>query len=619
MKKLSLAASLLAAGLYFSPTPAQAEDISKHWAYDEMRYLIDNQIMYGDEFGNYLPNNNVSRAEFAAFLVRALELPAVSTPANFHDVHERDWYYDAVNQASYYNLVAGDEKGNFNPKAKIDRQQMAVMLHNAIVYLGRESTPTSLTFNDNNKIANWAYDKVQHIVGLNIIVGKPNNTFAPLAVATRAEAASVIYRVLNPDVVPEKPVVGSVVHTSTSYNQSFTDVLPKQANNIPKVDGSGLFVATKELVAYYLNPNSFAQNSVEYYQFLKLSTPITNLDARVIDEKVLSGKGILANTAKAFIDAGIKYDINAIYLISHALHETGNGKSALATGIEVGLNASGQPEMVTEENRASLTNIKKTYNVYGIDAKDANPNKLGAERAYKDGWFTINDAIIGGAKFVKEKYIGIGQDTLYKMRWNPDNPPVHQYATHVQWAIIQARKIQDIYAITGADKTTKMIFDVPRYQSQPSTSPLPAPENQYALMTSLKGAIGKVTADNLKLRTYPSTAVSSNIIDQLAMDTKVTVIGHNGPWYRVSVNGKEGWVSGDYVSFLNILTVAEIDTPLNVRSEPTTASSILGSVKAKSKLIGVLDENDQLVQEDIWYQVYYNGGTGWVSGDYIMK
>ncbi|RUL53221.1 S-layer homology domain-containing protein [Lysinibacillus antri] len=619
MKKLSLAASLLAAGLYFSPTPAQAEDISKHWAYDEMSFLIDHQIMKGDALGNYLPNNNVSRAEFAAFLVRALELPEVSTSANFHDVHEGQWFYNDVNKAYYYNLVAGNENGYFNPNDKINRQQMAVMVHNAIVYLGMESSASSLTFNDTNTIADWAYDKVQHVVSLNIIVGKPNNTFAPLAVATRAEAASVIFRILNPESVPEKPAVGSIVHTTTSYSRNFADVLTVQANNNPKVDGGGLFIGTKDLVAYYVNPNNFSQTSVEYYQFLKLSTPITNLDLRVVNEKVLSGKGTLANTANAFIDAGINHNINAIYLISHALHETGNGSSALAKGIEVGLNASGKPEMVTEQNRATLTNIKKTYNVYGIGAIDVDPNKYGSERAYTDGWFTINDAIIGGAKFVKEKYIGVGQDTLYKMRWNPNDPPKHQYATHVQWAIIQARKIQDIYAITGADKTTKMIFDVPRYQNQPSTSPLPAPENQYALITSLKGAIGKVTADNLKLRTYPSTAVSSNIIDQLAMDTKVTVIGHNGPWYRVSVNGKEGWVSGDYVSYLNILTVAEIDTPLNVRSEPTTAGSILGSVKAKSKLIGVLDENDQLVQEDIWYQVYYNGGTGWVSGDYIVK
>lgn len=122
--KFSIFGAMLIAMLYLAPTNVAAEDISKHWAYYEMNYLITHDLMKGDESGNYRPNDSVTRAEFTAFLVRALDLPEVSTKPNFSDVREGDWYYDVIKQASYYQLVKGDDKGKFNPKANIDRQQL---------------------------------------------------------------------------------------------------------------------------------------------------------------------------------------------------------------------------------------------------------------------------------------------------------------------------------------------------------------------------------------------------------------------------------------------------------------------------------------------------------------
>src|SRR5699024_11256103 len=59
-----------------------------------------------------------------------------------------------------------------------------------------------------------------------------------------------------------------------------------------------------------------------------------------------------------------------------------------------------------------------------------------------EGWFTPQDAIVGGAEFIGEKYISVGQDTLYKMRWNPANPATHQYATDAGWAVKQTGNIR---------------------------------------------------------------------------------------------------------------------------------------------------------------------------------
>jgi len=617
-RRLSVALSLglfIAAGTA-APTTSHAENISSHWAYDEMNYLIKNKIMEGDDKGNYLPGNDITRAEFAKFLVEALDLPQVTATAGFKDVPTNKWYYDYVNRAAYYGLIKGDGVG-FKPNANITRQEMASMLKRSLDYLNVSTYPLTLKFSDRSNIATWAKDDVARVVTAGYMAGNPNNTFAPQAQATRAEAAAVIYRVLKPETLVGKE------YSTASYSTSFATALSKQANNSPKVDGGGVFTATEAAVSYYLNPNSFSKDSGEYYQFLKLSTPITNLNANNVNNKVLAGKGILAATADSFIKAGLDYEINAIYLLSHAIHETGNGTSKLARGIEVGLNASGKPEMVTAENRAKLTNIKMTYNVYGIGAIDADAEKYGSEAAYTNKWFSLKEAIIGGAKFVKEKYIGAGQDTLYKMRWNPVNPTSHQYATHIMWAVLQAKKIQTIYEATGANDTTKMVFDVPKYKSQPAAQALPRPENQYVVYPALnlKNAIGKVNSTSgLNLRSYPVTA--DNLIISLSNNTPITVVGENGGWYKITASGKTGWVSGQYLTFENELKVK--DVTLNVRSQPntSTASKVIGSIKNNGIAIGFKNPDGtfvtQTVNKVVWYKVSYNGQTGWVSGDYIV-
>ncbi|MFC7685794.1 S-layer homology domain-containing protein [Ureibacillus sp. GCM10028918] len=633
-KRLSLALGFglfASAVLTASPGTTHAENISNHWAYTEMNYLINQKILAGDQNGNYLPNNDVTRAEFASFLVRALELSPKSSTVRFTDVNQGDWFYSSVNLAASHNLIAGVGNGKFNPNAKINRQEMAVMIKRALDYAGVETTKSSISFNDNAQIASWAKESIQYAVGSNILFGRENNTFSPSANATRAEASTVIYRVLkaeensdetpvNPPVEqPETPVVvPGKEYVTVSYPSNFSTALSLQANNSPKVDGAGLFTATDSLVAYYMNPSNFQKGSGEFYQFLKLSTPVEGLNTTVINTQVLNGMGNLANTADAFIQAGKDFSVNAAYLMSHALHETGKGASALAMGIEVGLNAQGNPEMVTAQNRANLTNIKKTYNVYGIGAVDKNPNKYGSETAYKNGWFTVKQAIIGGASFVKEKYIGIGQDTLYEMRWNPAKPTDHQYATHVMWAILQGDKIRDIYEITGADKTTKLVFEVPTYQGQPATSPKPSVENQYVVYPTLNGATGKVVSPTIPLnfRTYP---VYGTVMATLANDTEVTVLGENGGWYKITANGKTGWVSGQYLTFPDALKIKNNTSGLNVRFEPNTTSRIIGMAKGGSYILGVKDENGQYIKDGSWYKVLYNQEPGWVSGDYIEQ
>src|SRR5699024_10470948 len=194
---------------------------------------------------------------------------------------------------------------------------------------------------------------------------------------------------------------------------------------------------TRKDVLSYLDPSK--NND---FQHLSLSDG-TGVSASQLNN-ILYGKGIIDGLGQAFIDGGKKHSVNEIYLISHALLETGHGTSKLAQGIEVGINSKGSPVLVTTGNRSSLKNIKTTYNMFGIGAADADPSRLGAIRAYNEGWFTPQAAVIGGAKFIGDRYIhnDYKQNTLYKMRWNPANPGYPQYATDIGWAVKQVAQIQ---------------------------------------------------------------------------------------------------------------------------------------------------------------------------------
>lgn len=120
--------------------------------------------------------------------------------------------------------------------------------------------------------------------------------------------------------------------------------------------------------------------------------------------------------------------------MSHALLETGHGTSKLATGVQL--------------------NGSKVYNVFGIGAYDSDPIGYGSLRALEEKWFTPEEAIIGGAAFIGNNYVKAGQNTLYKMRWNPDSMAnngyaTHQYATDIGWASKQVHTIYNLYNSIG--------------------------------------------------------------------------------------------------------------------------------------------------------------------------
>src|SRR5699024_4313546 len=85
--------------------------------------------------------------------------------------------------------------------------------------------------------------------------------------------------------------------------------------------------AARKDVEYYLDPMNFINDERQRFQFLDLSRP-SGASATLLNN-YLSGKGILAGKGKTFLEASITHGVNDIYLLSHALLETGYGTSQL--------------------------------------------------------------------------------------------------------------------------------------------------------------------------------------------------------------------------------------------------------------------------------------------------
>ncbi|MFF2093033.1 S-layer homology domain-containing protein [Paenibacillus sp. NPDC058174] len=177
-------------------------DLQGHWAQADVELLANKWIAGGLPDGSFAPNHTITRAEFAALLVRALGVPETSAGLTFDDVKASDWYAGAVGAAQKAGLIGGFEDGSFRPNANITREQMSVMIARALAYAGSKPSEGSganalKSFVDGEAVAAWAVGATEQLVGLGIIQGMTDTTFVPQANASRAQSAVMLKRMLQ--------------------------------------------------------------------------------------------------------------------------------------------------------------------------------------------------------------------------------------------------------------------------------------------------------------------------------------------------------------------------------------------------------------------------------------
>ncbi|WP_310499525.1 DUF4430 domain-containing protein [Paenibacillus qinlingensis] len=160
------------------------------WAVDAISEATEKALVEGSD-GKFSPQTTVTRAEFTKMLVGVLGLDVQLAKAiNFNDVTQGDWFYPFVNAAYKAGFIAGTSSDQFSPNEKLTREQMAVIMVNALKLSATEQTPM---IDDLEQVSAWAKSAVQTIISQELMSGW-DNQFHPSDEVTREMATVVAMR-----------------------------------------------------------------------------------------------------------------------------------------------------------------------------------------------------------------------------------------------------------------------------------------------------------------------------------------------------------------------------------------------------------------------------------------
>ena len=170
------------------------------WAEEAIVYLAENDVINGKGNNKFCPNDNITREEFTKILTLVFFADAEADVINFTDVPFDAWYYNPVAVAYKTGIIKGVTDTMFGTGNNITRQDAAVMACRTAEVAGlwtTEEIENTALFFDDNEIAEYAKKSVYTLYNKKVINGTGNGEVNPKSQMTRAEAAKMIYELLN--------------------------------------------------------------------------------------------------------------------------------------------------------------------------------------------------------------------------------------------------------------------------------------------------------------------------------------------------------------------------------------------------------------------------------------
>ena len=204
MKKLQaqICAALMTSSIALGALPsaqvfAANSDIDGHWAQQQILTFAENGYIAGDGTGNYLPNQIMTRAQFAAVINRVMgyteESPSI---ANYTDVEDSAWYRSDLAKALSAGYMSGTSATTMSPNQPVTREQAAVM----IVRLLEENTSVDLSvlddFTDRGDISAFAVNAMAKLISDGYLYGA-DGKLMPQKSMTRAEGIALLSRSMD--------------------------------------------------------------------------------------------------------------------------------------------------------------------------------------------------------------------------------------------------------------------------------------------------------------------------------------------------------------------------------------------------------------------------------------
>lgn len=171
------------------------------WARRQIQVVAAKGAIEGRGGDLFAPKDQVTRAEFAKMLTRALNLDNQLSSATFSDVKSSDWFGPYVAAAAEKGIINGRSNTVFAPSDNITRAEMATMVSRALnnVHNLKDTVNTSAElqqFSDAGSINASLQSGVAFAAKHKLVIGN-DGIFQPNANASRAEAAVIIYRAIN--------------------------------------------------------------------------------------------------------------------------------------------------------------------------------------------------------------------------------------------------------------------------------------------------------------------------------------------------------------------------------------------------------------------------------------
>ena len=396
-------------------------------------------------------------------------------------------------------------------------------------------------------------------------------------------------------------------------------------------EGGGVnrwYAPNKKMLGYYIDPRNFL-NEKQIFMFETLSYNST-YHTKTGVEAMLNGTfmtGMADDThtfADAFIDAAIKYNVSPYILVSRVIQEVGAQGSTIVSG--------------------TVSGYEGYYNFYNIQAYGNSSSETinrGLSYAKSMGWNTKYKAIVGGAAFLADSYINVGQDTLYFQKWDiiGDNYINHQYMQNIQAPSGESIKTYNGYKDANL-LNNGFVFVIPVYNEMPTSTSLPDrgnPNNYLSKLVINDNVIfdKSSTKTNYSLEVPANTrslTISGNTVNSKAKingtgtmeltsnkyDLKLIVTAENGDTreYIINITRKDEVVTQELTEIFTTLKYHYTDKYLSGFTLGTDVSKIINDLKnsasglnveytdkdQKTKTSGIIASGDNI-------KITYNGET----------
>jgi len=214
-RKLVAILAVLLLLVHIAPEVSHADELTGLTLEKEMRAMIELDVIRGYKDGKVYPKAQVSRADFAAFLARALKLP--DTTPQFTDVNTSAAVAGEIGAIQKTGYMTGTLDGKFMPEKLISREEMALTISRVYKAKGHQGEVVNIVIQDAPKFTlGGGLEAAQLLASLKIMNGMPGTLgdnsfiFNPKDISTRDQVAAVLYRYLESNEVPEIPEIPDV-------------------------------------------------------------------------------------------------------------------------------------------------------------------------------------------------------------------------------------------------------------------------------------------------------------------------------------------------------------------------------------------------------------------------